>query len=730
MENAKKFFNNRTVRWILSSIIFIISIIIFFMSLRYIHKLKNKELNPKTDGETTSIIISGTTGTTVINEDGDIVTTIIDEESGEEITVVIDTETGVAVATTTDPSTGETITKVIATKPTSTTNTTIKVDATYTNVEEMKKSNIGEGKKVLTKGYYSTNDGGSGYYNIVKTAKYSADNGRVIKLNSGLFAVLDNSDSTTMSVKQYGVKGDGSSSDTTQMNALLNAGYNSVYFPAGTYNMNNYLCKPSKYIEIVGDGKQKTVIKNFGIEVKYGIKLENASFEGAPSYNFYTLTNQSVLVRLFLKDNNNSVTFNNFSFEDMDIVSALRVDGTYSLKFDHVTGCDFKNIRRAGVYHSANIKESIYTGNTFIDIGSKSINRGFVSAIWLGDVTNVTYTESNNVTIKNNSFNHFMTADDPSMEKHVINGNVIAIKANKAIIDNNYVNNIDGIGEDREAVYSKVKYLTVSNNTIINGGYGEGYITSKNQDGLDAFATITGNTITGEYGVGIYNYGSGLIKNNTINIKHAKGAITCHYRDATSKTLTIESNIIKLGAGSYQYNGSAIPNYGPGNIIVISGQKGNVFVKNNKINLTATGEKFSVGIDVSMLRKNATITGNIIEGANALSTGMMIHANESTIEECKDSVVIISDNSIKGLTGIGISFYFTGNTNVVSTRRFDISNNIIYSNANYGVYLQDSASANDTLIYTAPTGDPSNNGRARAVNVKNITDNSGLVVSG
>lgn len=730
MENAKKFFNNRTVRWILSSIIFIISIIIFFMSLRYIHKLENKELNPKTDGETTSIIISGTTGTTVVNEDGDIVTTIIDEESGEEITVVIDTETGVAVATTTDPNTGETITKVITTKPTSTTNTTIKVDATYTNVEEMKKSNISEGKFVSTKGYYNANDGGSGYYNIVKTAKYSADNGRVIKLNSGLFAVLDNSNSTTMSVKQYGVKGDGSSNDVTQMNALLNAGYKVLYFSSGTYNMNNYICKPNRYIEIVGDGKQKTVIKNFSIEVTYGIKLENASFEGAPSYNFYTLTNQSILVRLFLKDNNNSVTFNNCSFKDMDIVSALRVDGTYSLKFDHVTGCDFKNIRRAGVYHSANIKESIYTGNTFTDIGSKSINRGFVSAIWLGDVTNVTYTESNNVTIKNNSFNHFMTADDPSMEKHVINGNVIAIKANKAIIDNNYVNNVDGIGEDREAVYSKVKYLTVSNNTIINGGYGEGYITSKNQDGLDAFATITGNTITGDYGVGIYNYGSGLIKNNTINIKHAKGAITCHYRDATSKTLTVESNIIKLGAGSYQYNGSAIPNYGPGNIIVISGQRGNVFVKNNKINLTATGEKFSVGIDVSMLRKNATITGNTIEGTNALSTGMMIHANKSTIEECKDSVVIISDNSIKGITGTGISFYFTGNTNVVSTRRFEISNNIIYSNANYGVYLQDSASANDTLIYTAPTGDSSNNGRARVVNVKNITDNSGLVVSG
>ena len=732
MENAKRFFNNRTFQWILSSIIFIISIIIFIMSLRYIYKLKNKELNPKTDGDTTSIIISGTTGTTIINEDGDIVTTIIDEETGEELTVVIDTETGVAVATTTDPNTGETITKVITTKPTTTTKSTKKVDATYTNVEEMKKSNISEGKVALTKGYYTANDGGSGYYNIVKTAKYSADNGRVIKLNNGLFAVLENSDSTKMSVKQYGVKGDASSNDTTQMNALLNAGYNSVYFPSGTYNMSNYLCKPNRYIEIVGDKKQKTIIKNLSIEVKKGIKLENATFDGAQKFKFITaggtnLGDQVMLVKLILEDNNNSVTYNNCSFKNMDIVSSVVDRGTYTMKFDHVTGCDFKTITRLGVYHSANIGESIYTGNTFTDIGSKSINRYCVSAIWIGDVTNNTNTESKNLTIKNNSFNHFMTADDPSMEKHVINGNVIAVRANKAVIDNNYVNNVDGIGEDREAIYSKVKYLTVSNNTVINGGYGEGYITCKNQDGQDAFATIIGNNISGDYGVGIYNYGSGLVKNNTIDIKHAKGAITCHYREASPNALTVESNTIRLGPGTYQYNGTAIADYGPGSVIVVNGQKVDAFVKNNKINITNTGEKFTVGIDAATVRKNVTVIGNTIEGGNALTTGPIIHADESTSGENKNCTIKIYDNSFKGITGTGISFFFKDNSDIVSTRRFEISNNIIYTKNSYGVFIQSSATSNDTLIYSAPMGDPSNVNTARAQNVKNVTDPNGLV---
>lgn len=726
MEKAKKFFNNKNVQWVLSTLLFLLAMFIFTFVLCNIYKENKKKLSPKTDEETTSIIISGTT---IINEDGDTIATIIDEETGEEITVIIDSDTGAVITTTTNPSTGEVTTKAITTKP------SIKVDATYTNVDEMKKSKASDGKIVLTKGYYSANDGGSGYYNIVKTTNYTEDNGRVIKLNSGLYAVLNNSDSTSMSVKQYGIKGDGSANDTTQMNALLNAGYKTVYFPTGTYNMENYLCKPNRYIEIVGDGKDKTIIKNFGIEVRKGIKLENATFEGAQKFKFVTagytsLGNLKILVNIVLEDNENSVTYNNCSFKDMEIVSALTDRGTYTLKYDHVTGCDFKGITRGGVYHSANIGESIYTGNTYTDIGSKSINRNFVSAIWIGDVTNNTNTESKNITIKNNRFNHFMTADDPSMEKHVINGNVIAVRGNKAIIDNNYINNVDGIGEDREAIYSKVKYLTVSNNTVINGGYGEGYITCKNQDGQEAFATITGNNLSGDYGVGIYNYGSGLVKNNTIDIKHAKGAITCHYRDANSKTLTIENNIIKLGPGSYQYNGSTIADYGPGSVIVVNGPKVDSFIRNNKITLTATGEKFSVGIDVGMVRKNVTVNGNTIEGANALSTGSMIHANDSTTEENKNCTVKIYDNTFKGITGNGFAFFFTDKSDITSTRRFEFSNNTLYTNSSYGVYVQASESSNDTLIYSAPMGDPSNNNKARAVRIKNIEDPNGLVKQG
>lgn len=732
MEKIKRFFKNKNVQWIISTILFLISLFIFTFVLCNIYKSKNKEINPKTDedGETTSIIISGTT---YINENGDTIATIIDEETGEEVTVIIDSDTGEVLKTTTNPETGEVVTKVITTKPT-TTKPSIKVDATYNSVDEMKKSNIGDGKIVLTKGYYSSNDGGGAYYNIVKTTNYSEDNGRVVKLNNGLFAVLKNSEESIMSVKQYGVKGDGSSNDINQMNAIVKAGYKTLYFPNGTYNMNEYFCKPNRYVEIVGDGKQKTIIKNFSIENRYGIKLENATFEGGKKFDFSSaggtvIGSQIILVRVFLNDDNNSITFNNCVFKDMDIVSDLSTSLATSLKFDHVTNCDFKNIRRACIYHSANIGESIYTDNTFTDIGSKSINRYFVTCIWLGDVTNVTYTESKNVIIKNNKFNHFMSADDPSMAKHVINGNIIAIRANKAIIDNNYINNVDGIGEDREAVYSKVKYLTVTNNTIINGGFGEGYITCKNQDGQDAFATITGNNISGDYGVGIYNYGAGLIKNNTINIKHSRGGIACHYREVTGKSITIEENSINLGAGTYQYNGSGISGYGPSNIIVVSGPRGDTFIKNNRINLTQTGEVFPVGIDISALKDNATITGNVIEGANALTTGVMVHANNTTSEDCKDSVVNVSNNSIKGINGTGVSFFFNDSSGVVSTRRYEISNNTVYTPNNYGVQIQASSSSNDTLVYSAPIEDSANKNKARAVNVKNVTDPNGLVTS-
>jgi hypothetical protein len=89
----------------------------------------------------------------------------------------------------------------------------------------------------------------------------------------------------------------------------------------------------------------------------------------------------------------------------------------------------------------------------------------------------------------------------------------------------------------------------------------------------------------------------------------------------------------------------------------------------------------------------------------------------------------ISNNSIKGINGTGVSFFFSDSSGVVSTRRYEISNNTVYTPNNYAVQIQASSGSNDTLIYSAPLGDPANKNKARAVNVKNITDPNGLVTS-
>jgi len=106
------------------------------------------------------------------------------------------------------------------------------------NVASLKATNIEAGKYISTTGYYKTSDGGEGKYLIEEDNGQEIDNGRYIKLDSGLVARLI-PENKTITVKQFGAIGDGIADDSdiiqTAFNQLTSDDIDTVYFPKGTY---------------------------------------------------------------------------------------------------------------------------------------------------------------------------------------------------------------------------------------------------------------------------------------------------------------------------------------------------------------------------------------------------------------------------------------------------------------------------------------------------------------
>lgn len=140
----------------------------------------------------------------------------------------------------------------------------------YNTVEEMKNSSIIQnGDLVITKGFYSINDGGSAKYNVVNTLN-EANEMDIISLQNNLFAILiaDNE----VSVKQFGAKGNNTDDDLQKLQRAVDYGSINklnVYIPAGTYLISGQLLYDSNSV-IRGENKDVTIIKTMdGTDLVY-----------------------------------------------------------------------------------------------------------------------------------------------------------------------------------------------------------------------------------------------------------------------------------------------------------------------------------------------------------------------------------------------------------------------------------------------------------------------------
>ena len=488
-------------------------------------------------------------------------------------------------------------------------------------------------------------------------------------------------------------------SELNAVASILQNNDGKVVLPAGDYDFKGQTITFDKYTEIEGQGKNNTTLRNVTFFCKNGIKLENLSMQGGNECEAALLGlpsgKERIAVILNPKADGASLVYKNVSFNGFSIVSYAVGKGTIST--DVADGCEFNSIGKVAIYHSINSLKSVYTNNVFMNIGGRDILSGEVAAIWLGDVTNITYAQTADATITNNTFKDLYTGDDYSESKHAMNANFIAIRANKAIINDNIVDGIHGFGEDREAIYTKVKYLHVMNNTISNGGYGEGYITCKGQDGEDAYNKIIGNVITGDYGKGIYLYGAGMIAENTVSIDNCIAGIVNFNRDCdTQYKVTIKDNVIKSEPGRYA-NGVLIEQAKPKGMIVTANRKSEILISGNKLETQNLENLWKIAIDVSMATKNIRVEDNEIDLGKSECIGVFVHANEKYSQENKDISVDVANNNIKS-NEAGVNVILKNDDNVISHRDISITDNVKNGTGKeYSVY--DAENNNDEVEY-------------------------------
>jgi hypothetical protein len=478
------------------------------------------------------------------------------------------------------------------------------------------------------------------YENITK----NSEEPEYLKQNYGLFAYLNLKNEVDL--KQLGAVGDGVSDDSEYLKYALSLGVSSIVIPEGTFNLYGKEIVVPSGVTIKGKDMDKSVLCNLNFTVPYGLKISNLTCTGAATRNIATTSGNYSATAMFNTSpvGVQNVSFVNCVFSNADFISFARGDNG-SFRNDTVKGCSFINIGRCAIYHSVNAKSSSYTNNTFSGIGNGSLVSGPISAIWVGDVTNVTFVKTDKIEIKNNSMENLYTGNDfNENSKHAVNANFISIRADKAVISGNTIKNLMGYGHDREAVYTKVRELTIDGNTIENGGSGEAYICNKGTAGKTK-TVISNNKLSGDFGAGIIVYGTAKITNNSIDIAHCKAGVITGSRDDQEGDwpLEISGNTISSTSGaSYTTDGHTIADYSSGNVIKIIGPTRKVSVTGNMITF---GTNCKSVISVGNAQQDVTIDNNVMTLTGLKGSGISVYGNKDVILNPSQSIQI-RDNAI------------------------------------------------------------------------------------
>ncbi len=566
------------------------------------------------------------------------------------------------------------------------------------------------------------------------TKNFLTEGGTTMK--DGFAKRHDFADFAPASIMDCGAAGDGVADDSAALKKYLASGCTNLVFPKGTYNLAHKPIDLPANTVITGESAESTTLLNINITAPYGLELKNITCDTGTDREIKCPGSVPIKANIMfnvMPVGAQSVSYYSCIFRNCDYASVAKhytSDSENRFTESNIQDCQFRDIGRVAILHVLDIGKGVYSGNIFDHIGSEKLLTGDVAAMKLGDTSNNSTCGLKDGVITGNTFSNLISGDDIENQKHVIGVNFIAVQGTTVLVDNNTFTNLLGYGEDRESVYMKVRYLTVTNNTIVNGGFGEGYICNKSTAFDDGFAVIANNKLTGDYGIGIRSWGAATIENNEISLTAGRLAISCFSTAAKniSNSLTIKNNTITFGTGKPVIGGVKPESYASNYIIQAENVGCPVIIENNTISCTKGDSKLDFAIRAGSVIRDVTIQNNKINCE--LAGGITVNAN-TTVEDANTKVKIDIKNNSVTCKGQPINIMFQHSKPITTNRSFSVTGNTLnpLKSVSYGVMVSCGSGNNDKLVYEGDTAKDLFTSNVVYANVPNIESSKPGVIT-
>lgn len=406
-----------------------------------------------------------------------------------------------------------------------------------------------------------------------------------------------------VSVKDFGATGDGTTDDTSAIQAALDSGAGSVIFPDGTYLISAAI-KPSSNQQVVGTGGSITMVNNtfaagVYIDTKSNVQISNLQIIGASGGNSF---DQAILI-----NGSTNVTVDNCLIQDIGLEAVAPNEWGHGIE---ITGA------------STNVK---IVDNTIKNIKGYGNLRG----------DGITVRSSSNTLIQGN------TIDTTRRMQIAVIDNAIDVK----IISNHLLNGyLAGIDIEPNSVNTTGE-ITIQGNTIRNFGSKPGATTGSQYYGINLQSndfdniSIVGNIISAE------------------NVQ----ADSCIHGQNGAKFATITGNVLWCNGyadGMILFAGNGFKNLVIANNIIrefvsygIYGDKnGTVVIESNILESSQATALNGIRLTTNAVETTyATITGNNIKVNSAtVAAGIFLQALNG---------LVVEDNTVTVASGNGIEVY-------------------------------------------------------------------------